>query len=419
MTEHVGWRMDGLLSFLCLLCVLITPGHSLTCIKCSGLNSCMGSSETCSPNYSCGVAYRETTEGGNITTVYMKSCVSNSKCNKTGSISYTGGIKKIGISCCDTDNCTPSLPQLPATSSQANGLVCPSCRGQFWCKQETNIQCTGSEKTCLFQYSSSGTVMGCATSTLCDVADYSYYFTYYFVEIYFLCFPATSSNATGTSCVVCSSGNQTCNASLSVIPPNSRCASAYVISTRNGVKSYAVIRSWAPVSKCNIAGSMTVAGTEYLMGISCCDGDGCTPSLPDTTSTSEESNGVQCKTCESFYSSSCKTDTTMNCTGQETRCVSYALTAMLGSTPLIAIFRGCGTKSLCDAQNLSTTMNHLTLVNNFTCESTTINPSTTTPSTTTPSTTTPSTTTPSTTTPSTTTPSNGGNGITAPYPPPV
>ncbi|PIO31304.1 hypothetical protein AB205_0201810, partial [Aquarana catesbeiana] len=162
---------------------------------------------------------------------------------------------------------------------------------------------------------------------------------------------------------------------------------------------------------------MTVAGTKYLMGISCCDGDGCTPSIQNSTVTSAVSNGVQCKTCGPAGSSSCETYTTMNCTGQETQCVNYTRTDMSGSTSSTSTIRGCGTKSLCDAQNLSSTMNYMTVLNNFTCESTTINPSattprTTTPRTTTPSTTTPSTTTPRTTTPSTTTPSKGGNGTT-------
>ncbi|PIO31303.1 hypothetical protein AB205_0201810 [Aquarana catesbeiana] len=141
---------------------------------------------------------------------------------------------------------------------------------------------------------------------------------------------------------------------------------------------------------------MTVAGTKYLMGISCCDGDGCTPSIQNSTVTSAVSNGVQCKTCGPAGSSSCETYTTMNCTGQETQCVNYTRTDMSGSTSSTSTIRGCGTKSLCDAQNLSSTMNYMTVLNNFTCESTT----------------TPSTTTPRTTTPSTTTPSKGGNGTT-------
>ncbi|XP_073457867.1 uncharacterized protein [Aquarana catesbeiana] len=381
--------MIGLLSFFCLLCVLITPGHSLSCIKCMGLNSCTGSSEICMPNYSCGVAYRETTEGRNITNVYIQSCVSNSKCNKRGSISYTGGTMKIGISCCNTNNCTPPLPQLPATSFQANGLVCPSCRSQSPCDQETNIQCTGSEQTCIFQRSTLGCVMGCATSTLCDVADYSYKSTNNDVTIQFYCFPATSSTATGTSCVVCRSEDSlTCNFSLSVIPANSKCASAYLIITGDGKTGYQVIRSWAPVNKCNIAGSVTTTHINLWMGISCCDGDGCTPSIPATTSISAVSNGVQCKTCISLDNSFCETNTTMNCTGQNTQCVSYARTATYGSISSTEKFRGCGTKSLCDAQTVSSTMNYMTVVNDFTCEHT-INPST-------------------------TTPRNGGNGITAP-----
>ncbi|XP_040183155.1 urokinase plasminogen activator surface receptor-like [Rana temporaria] len=361
--------MDGLLSFLCLLCALVTPGHSLSCISCMGLDSCTGPSETCMPNYSCGVAYRETTEGGVINKGYIQSCVPTSKCNKVGSISYTGGTMKMGISCCNTDNCTATLPQLPATSSQANGLVCPSCRSQVLCDQQANIQCTGSEQTCVFQPSSSGTVMGCATSTLCDVGDYSYGSGSNSVVIQFLCFPATSSTATGTSCVVCQASDSiTCTSSLSVIPPNSKCASAYVITTTNGVKSYQVIRSWSPVSKCNIAGSMTVGGTKLSMGISCCDGDGCTPSIPDSTSTSTVSNGVQCKTCASSSSGSCETATTMTCTGQENLCMTYAQTTTTGSISSTSSVRGCGTKSLCDAQNPSITMNYKTVVNNFICE---------------------------------------------------
>ncbi|PIO14225.1 hypothetical protein AB205_0025540, partial [Aquarana catesbeiana] len=56
--------------------------------------------------------------------------------------------------------------------------------------------------------------------------------------------------------------------------------------------SYQVLRSWAPVNKCNITGSMTVAGTKYLMGISCCDGDGCTPSIQNCKSIYASYSGV-------------------------------------------------------------------------------------------------------------------------------
>ncbi|XP_077312168.1 uncharacterized protein LOC143933102 [Lithobates pipiens] len=365
--------MDGLLSFLCLLCVLITPGHSLSCIKCKGVNSCTGSSQTCLPDYSCGAAYIETTEEATSTTAYILSCVSNTKCNKMGSISYTGGTIKFGISCCDTDNCTPPLPQLPATSSEANGLVCPSCQSWYMCDQKTNIQCTGSEQTCIFQPSLSGSVMGCGTSTLCDVADYSNDF----VSIQFYCFPATSSTATGPSCVVCASMSyQTCSSSLTVIPENYKCATSYTITNTNGAKSYQVFRSWAPVNKCNIAGSVTTKNTKYFVGIICCDGDGCTPSISDPTSTTgvSNANGVQCKSCDYSGHSSCEANTYINCTGEETQCVDYAWTTTYGTTNYYNTFnRGCATKSLYDAQNLSSTMNYMTFVNTFVGSGTTSN----------------------------------------------
>lgn len=141
----------------------------------------------------------------------------------------------MGISCCDTDNCTAPLPQWPAASSQANGLLCPSCRSQTqqFCNQKTNIQCTGSEQTCLMETTmvsvSSSSAMGCATPTLCDVGSYFYSYT---VRMDLLCFSAPNSSATGTLCVMCSAqGFRTCNGSLSVIPANSRCATTYQIQT--------------------------------------------------------------------------------------------------------------------------------------------------------------------------------------------
>ncbi|KAM3921663.1 phospholipase A2 inhibitor and Ly6/PLAUR domain-containing protein-like [Leptodactylus fuscus] len=125
----------------------------------------------------CGSSYTETITGNAKSSVSIRSCMASTECNYKGSFSTKYGHIRVATSCCTTDLCTPTIPQLPPISSNPNGLVCPSCISDdpAWCDTSDTIQCTGDENSCLLQttkitgpYPYSAATGGCATSSLCN-----------------------------------------------------------------------------------------------------------------------------------------------------------------------------------------------------------------------------------------------------------
>uniref|UniRef100_A0A8C5WJD1 Sodefrin-like factor n=1 Tax=Leptobrachium leishanense TaxID=445787 RepID=A0A8C5WJD1_9ANUR len=118
--------------------------------------------------------------GSVVSKKYERDCVPKNQCNLQGSMSIINThIHRIGVSCCNTDNCTPDLPTLPAVSTRFNGLVCRTCVSTYsgWCYTDDTMQCTGNENMCLLQTTSiTGAVSmrivlrGCATKSLCDLS---------------------------------------------------------------------------------------------------------------------------------------------------------------------------------------------------------------------------------------------------------
>uniref|UniRef100_A0A8C5QS38 UPAR/Ly6 domain-containing protein n=1 Tax=Leptobrachium leishanense TaxID=445787 RepID=A0A8C5QS38_9ANUR len=157
--------------------------QALSCIRCVtlGMTSCDGPSISCPSDNVCGASYTVTTAGGSVVSKnYVRGCVPKNQCNLQGSISViNNAMNRIGASCCNTDNCTPDLPTLPAVSTRFNGLVCRTCVSTYsgWCYTDDTMQCTGNENMCLLQTTSiTGAVSmrivlrGCATKSLCDLS---------------------------------------------------------------------------------------------------------------------------------------------------------------------------------------------------------------------------------------------------------
>ncbi|XP_068099210.1 uncharacterized protein [Hyperolius riggenbachi] len=315
-------------------------------------------------------------------------CVPTSKCGKVGSISYSGGKMNMEITCCNTDFCSPPLPSFPGDSGQTNGLMCPTCRSTeyAWCYSSSTIECTGNEQICITESTttsiSSDSASGCATPSVCEAADYTYYdsSTGYYIYMGFYCYPATYSSGetlpsvgnTGTFiwCIVCSSDTDlTCSGLSQKCPANNICASAYRIIHNGGEVSYSIIRSCAPIRKCNVVGSMTVLNTYFTLGVSCCTEDYCTPLIPSPATKSPLLNTIMCKACNSYSSEPCEPDV-MFCSGNENRCVTYNVTA---GSQTVELHQGCGNKILCDYQGFSVTIGngYMTLSHNFTCNTAT------------------------------------------------
>lgn len=361
-----------------------TPTESdvpLSCFQCAKTSSaCQGFKVTCPPNHSCGLTYREMTEDGKVYTDYIKSCVPTEKCNKTGSITHLHGAMKMGISCCDTDSCTPSLPQWPADSSKANGLSCPTCRDlkNSKCNPESELQCAGSEQMCVAQSTETAgfkeSAMGCATKSVCDIKSYSYKNDPSFINVDFSCDPKIGnpkdqpSQGAPLMCVLCRAEDSLeCEGILELCPTNQVCGSSYRVTASAANTTSSIARSCFPEDKCNIFGTMSITGKRIATGTSCCKEDGCTPSIAPWKPKLAKPNGVKCKTCLSSYSDSCETADTLNCRGDETQCVSYALTMSTDFDSAAFSFRGCGTKALCEAQNYLMIINDVEFNHRFTC----------------------------------------------------
>ncbi|XP_068099407.1 uncharacterized protein [Hyperolius riggenbachi] len=147
--------MSSLFGIVGILFALVASGYSLSCTVCSNINStsCTGSSVTCPPGSVCGVSYVKIYDDEDYEEIYMRYCVPQQNCVVKGSITNKEMHLKTAISCCSTDNCTPTLPTLPKSSSKLNGKECPSCvsDGTETCNLSKTIKCTGDEDKCVVQ----------------------------------------------------------------------------------------------------------------------------------------------------------------------------------------------------------------------------------------------------------------------------
>ncbi|XP_040183157.1 uncharacterized protein LOC120916317 [Rana temporaria] len=350
--------MEDLLGVLFLLCALAAPGHSLSCLECVGKDStCKGVSKTCYDG-SCGLVFQENTEDGKTSRDYWKVCIGTEYCNKVGSISHISGTKKIGISCCYTDDCTPSLPKLPANSPEANAMTCPTCRDvkSSYCKPQINIKCSGNERMCIdYQAATptgSGEIMkGCASQGVCD---FPYQINYRndkgIFSQYFQCEPGIpTGSAVPLSCFQCAKTNSACQGFKVTCPLEHSCGFTYREITEDGKLYKDYIKSCMPTKKCDKTVSITHVNGTMKMGISCCDTDSCTPSLPRWPADSSKANGLSCPTCRDLKNGKCNPESELQCTGSELMCVAQSTeTAGFKESAM-----GCATKSVCDMKSFT------------------------------------------------------------------
>ncbi|XP_075697018.1 phospholipase A2 inhibitor and Ly6/PLAUR domain-containing protein-like [Rhinoderma darwinii] len=196
--------MASLIAILSLLSALLAPSYALTCTVCSSTlaSTCSGSSNTCPSGSVCGSSYSEARAGGVTTQALVRECTPTSQCNFIGSIGIPQGQTRMVTACCNTDNCTPTIPTLPSPSSVPNGQVCRSCISldSNWCYTSDTLQCTGNENMCLLQttkvtgsVSLSTAIRGCATKSVCDIGSQSQSASGISSEVKFICTSAGMS----------------------------------------------------------------------------------------------------------------------------------------------------------------------------------------------------------------------------------
>ncbi|KAM3923129.1 phospholipase A2 inhibitor and Ly6/PLAUR domain-containing protein-like [Leptodactylus fuscus] len=174
-----------LAGLLCVISLFLGQGSSLSCTVCLVQSPplCTGNNVTCVPGRVCAATHTVNIEDGVKKNEFSgRSCVPEKQCRGPGSFSTYNSQSKKGFSCCYTDNCTPSLPVLPADNTKKNGRTCPTCTadGADWCDTGRTMECTGEETMCILQYTNmSGSVSkqsvlrGCATPTICNIGNES------------------------------------------------------------------------------------------------------------------------------------------------------------------------------------------------------------------------------------------------------
>ncbi|XP_018417675.1 PREDICTED: phospholipase A2 inhibitor subunit gamma B-like [Nanorana parkeri] len=177
--------MKPYLKLLWILSIFAKSGHSLSCTSClvQGATFCTGNNVSCPSGRVCAATHTINMEDGVKKDEYFgRSCVPEGQCQRPGIFSTYNSKSKKGISCCYTDNCTPTQPQLLPDDDKPNGLTCPTCKanGTQWCDTEMTMKCTGEETRCIVQYSkitgpgaqsTERILRGCATPSICSIGN--------------------------------------------------------------------------------------------------------------------------------------------------------------------------------------------------------------------------------------------------------
>ncbi|CAH2318610.1 Hypothetical predicted protein [Pelobates cultripes] len=151
--------MSHFLEFIIVLSALTTVTSGLSCVTCTGYGdtTCNGKSVTCTAGHVCASAYIMTTGG----TTSIRSCEPENKCNLAGTMTLSGTKMYMATLCCSTDNCSPPEPTGNMTSSSS--------------------------------------IFGCGTSSLCEIDSYSANGQDETVDVTFKCYSAGSGLYYGIS----------------------------------------------------------------------------------------------------------------------------------------------------------------------------------------------------------------------------
>ncbi|XP_075462386.1 phospholipase A2 inhibitor and Ly6/PLAUR domain-containing protein-like isoform X2 [Ascaphus truei] len=150
------------------------------------------------------------------------------------------------------------------------------------------------------------------------------------------------------------------------------CGSTNTVTIMEGVASKMFTRSCEKRSACGISASIGFLKGKIKTATSCCNMDSCTPSMPILPIENFQKNGVTCQSCTSSDSYWCHTGETMECTGEEKRCIRQSTKTSGAKSSTIAV-RGCATKNICDLGNQDHDYGRIKTITEMTCTSSSIN----------------------------------------------
>ncbi|XP_075047360.1 uncharacterized protein LOC142107687 [Mixophyes fleayi] len=169
------------------------------------------------------------------------------------------------------------------------------------------------------------------------------------------------------SCVVCKSNEQfSCTGEEKSCPKDYVCASTSTYSIIEGMPEKTFTRSCERRNTCGVVGSIGFQKGKIKTATSCCYTESCLPSSPALPPDEVQRNGLTCRSCVSLDSTWCHTPETIDCIGQENKCIFQSFEHSGPKYEKRAV-RGCGTKAICDLGSQSHNFGRSSLRTEITC----------------------------------------------------
>ncbi|XP_075462541.1 phospholipase A2 inhibitor and Ly6/PLAUR domain-containing protein-like [Ascaphus truei] len=163
-------------------------------------------------------------------------------------------------------------------------------------------------------------------------------------------FSASITAGTGLQCQDCQNYASTdCTGSLAVCSGSATsCMAAVTVITSDNLSSSSIVKSCASYPQlCGVFYSITMGPIHLASKTECCATDGCNSGTPQLPPRDLTPNGVQCPFCIA-EASSCTSTGNIDCTGSETRCITYSGGIYNGTQFEQKAFKGCTTENVCN-----------------------------------------------------------------------
>ncbi|XP_044133613.1 urokinase plasminogen activator surface receptor-like [Bufo gargarizans] len=129
--------------------------------------------------------------------------------------------------------------------------------------------------------------------------------------------------ASSLTCVECNvEGEKYCQGNKVTCPPEEDvCVTTLESDTKDGKEMVTFRRHCGQRRMCGYSDSLTTAFGKKKLSSTCCFTSDCSPPSPTFPAGKTDKNGVFCKSCDTERGLSCESSSTMECTGNENKCV--------------------------------------------------------------------------------------------------
>ncbi|XP_044134443.1 phospholipase A2 inhibitor and Ly6/PLAUR domain-containing protein-like [Bufo gargarizans] len=157
---------------------------------------------------------------------------------------------------------------------------------------------------------------------------------------------ATTSSLTCVECNV--EGEKYCQGNKVTCPPEDDvCVTTLESDTKDGKEMVTFRRHCGQRRMCGYSDSLTTAFGKKKLSSTCCFTSDCSPPSPTFPAGKTDKNGVFCKSCDTERRLSCESSSTMECTGNENKCVLMTNVMTEGGNSFTNYVGGCGTPGWC------------------------------------------------------------------------